>query len=256
MGAKILVIGIDAATWSIIEPSLDQLPNFKKLKEEGNAKTLTLDQKPWSASCWTSMFTGKTEEDHGHKDFVVDGEVQERKDVKADFIWDILDREGKKVKALNIPFIVPPYNFNTDFVTPGSGIPTTYEEMDAEIEEVTKKSLGILENNNLDLFIVCYVSLDKLQHLHWGEPVILDYYKKVDAALGQLIGHGEKLIVVSDHGFCDFDNAPVRTLPEVAKDGTKLKGDHHPNAILITENLDCEIKTVRDIFGCLVEQLK
>ncbi|MFB6077143.1 MAG: alkaline phosphatase family protein, partial [Candidatus Nanohaloarchaea archaeon] len=76
MPTDLLVIGIDAATWNIIDEHLDDLPTFQRLKEEGTAETLVLDQKPWSASCWTSMFSGKPTEEHGHTDFVQDGEIQ------------------------------------------------------------------------------------------------------------------------------------------------------------------------------------
>ena len=59
MTAKILVIGIDAATWSVMNNNIDKLPTFKKLKKSSDykAKILTMDQKPYSAPCWTSIFT-------------------------------------------------------------------------------------------------------------------------------------------------------------------------------------------------------
>ena len=256
MTAKILVIGIDAATWTVINKNIDKLPTFKKLKESSDykSKVLTLDQKPYSAPCWASMFTGQKEEEHKHHEFVINKEIQTREDVNAEFIWDIFEKEGKNVKALNVPFIVPPYNFNIDFKTPAMGIPTTPEEWDAEIKDVTDKSIEILESEELDLFITCYVTLDKVQHLHWGEPIIDEYYEKIDAAVNKLLNYGEKIIIVSDHGFCSFGEAPIKTLPEVTSDGTKLKGDHHPDAILITKNIQTDINSLRDIFKTIREE--
>ncbi|MBC8501440.1 MAG: alkaline phosphatase family protein [DPANN group archaeon] len=257
MGSKILVIGIDAATWSVIDKNLDRLKTFKMLKDSDdfNRKTLTLDQKPYSAPCWASMFTGKTEEEHGHHEFVINNEIQTRKDIKADFIWDILDREGKKVKALNVPFIVPPYNFNIEFKAPGMGVPTTRDEWDAEIEKVTKKSIETLEKKELDLFITCYVSLDKIQHMHWGGSIVDEYYEKIDEAIGKLLRFGEKIIIASDHGFCAFGDAKVQTLPKVTSNGSKLRGDHHEDAILITKGIKKEINNLRDVFKAVKEEV-
>ena len=180
------------------------------------------------------MFTGLKEEEHKHHEFVINNEIQTRNNIKADFIWDQLEKEGKKVKALNVPFIVPPYNFNTKFNTPGMGVPTTRIEWDEEIKTVTEKSIKILEKEELDLFIACYVSLDKLQHMHWGEPIIEEYYDKIDKEINKLLKYGDKIIIVSDHGFCSFGEAKTKTLPEITRDGTRLKGDHHEDAILIT----------------------
>ncbi len=246
MPAELLVIGIDAATWTVIDEHLDDLPNFKRLKDDGNARTLTLDQKPWSASCWASMFSGATTEEHGHTDFVEDGEVQTRSHIDVEFVWDRLDEQGYDVKALNVPFVVPPYNYNLEFVPPAHGAPTELDEMEEEIRQVTEKAVETLANEDLDLFITCYVSLDKLQHFHWGEDVVPAYYKKVDAAIGRYMDQCEKLIVVSDHGFCDREEAAVRTLPDETPKG-EIKGEHSKEAILITRNIDREIGTIRDV---------
>ena len=56
-----------------------------------------------------------------------------------------------------------------------------------------------------------------------------------------------KLIVISDHGFCSFGEAKVQTLPEYTEEG-RLKGDHHENAFLVTANVDYEIERPQDVF--------
>ena len=124
----IFVLGIDAATWVVVRPNLAVLPSFKRLTELGNAKELILQEKPVSPSIWCGMFSGKTLEEHGHEDFVIGGRLVKREDIKVDFIWDILEREGKKVKALNVPFVVPPYSFRVDFKPVGFGLPTSEGE--------------------------------------------------------------------------------------------------------------------------------
>ena len=245
-----LVIGIDGATWSVIKPNLERLKNFAKLMREGRHKTIHLSQKPWSPSVWCSMFSGKSPEEHGHYDFVKNGEIVEREDIPVDFIWDVLDEIGIEVKALNIPFVVPPYNFNVEFEPVASGLPIEEHELLEEIERVTEKSLEVLEHDKPEVFIVVYTALDRLSHLHWGEPILVDYYERIDEAIGKLIQHDDEIVVISDHGFCDYDEAPIRTLPKKTPKG-EIKGDHHPDAILITKNVDYEINQPEDIFWML-----
>lgn len=251
-----LVIGIDAATWEIIDDNLDRLPTFKRLKETADARTLELDQKPWSASCWASMFSGTTTEEHGHTDFVEDGELQTREDIPVDFVWDHLEHDHD-VRAINVPMTVPPYSFNVGFEPPAQGAPTEQHEMDKEIEQVTETLKSELADRP-DLLIGCYVSLDKLQHFHWGEDVIIDYYEKVDAALGEVLEGLEdedELIIISDHGFTDKEDAAVRTLPDETPRG-EIKGEHSKHSILITRNVDGEIKTLRDVADVIEETVR
>lgn len=255
MGARVLVVGLDAATWDVIDEHLDELPTFKRLKNEAACETLVLDQKPWSASCWASMFSGLREEEHGHTDFVEDGEVQTRGDVDAEFVWDRLDADGFDVKALNVPFVVPPYTFNLDFQPPAHGAPTELDEMEQEIEQVTAKAQEVLEQEELDLFVTCYVSLDKLQHFHWGEDVVPEYYRKADKAIGTFIDQGDKLIIISDHGFTDKEKAEVRTLPDETPAG-EIKGEHSKYAILVTKNIDRDIETIRDVADAIEHEVR
>jgi predicted AlkP superfamily phosphohydrolase/phosphomutase len=245
-----LIIGVDSATWDVILPNIDRLPNFKRLMEEGEYSTIHLNQKPWSPEVWCSMFTGLLPEEHGHHDFVVDGEIVRREDINAEFIWDLLDRAGVSVKALNVPFIVPPYNFNVDFTPVAGGVPVEVDELLEEIEKVTEKALEVLRNDKPEVFIVAYTALDKLSHLHWGEPVLVDFYERVDEAIGKLLPYDDEVLVISDHGFCDYDAAPIRTLPRRTPKG-EIKGDHHPDAILIKKNIPCEITQPIDVFRCI-----
>jgi predicted AlkP superfamily phosphohydrolase/phosphomutase len=243
----VLVIGLDAATWDVIKPNIERLPNIKKIMNEGKASTISLKQKPWSPSVWCSMFTGKTPEEHGHHDYVKDGEIVGREDIHSEFIWDLLDRKGISVKALNIPFIVPPYNYNVDFEPVANGVPVETEELLEEIEKVTEKALEILKHDKPEVFIVVYTALDKLSHHHWGEPILVDFYRKVDEAIGKLIPYDQEIIIISDHGFCDYHKAPIRTLPPTTPKG-EIKGDHHPEAILITKNINYEIRQPEDVY--------
>ena len=256
----IFVLGIDAATWTIIRPNLDQLENFQWLCDRGKSKELVLTEKPLSPLVWCGMFCGRAAQEHGHDSFTTKGNIIKREDIKVDFIWDILHREGKRAIALNVPFVVPPYCFGVDFKPVGFGLPTNDKEWQEELERISEKTKDLLAQKP-DLLISVYTILDRIQHFHWGEDCVLEWYKKVDGKIGELVvGSGflddesNSLIVISDHGFCSFGEAKVQTLPRETPEGT-LKGDHHENALLITANLDYEINKPQDVFHAIKRQL-
>ena len=141
----IFVLGIDAATWTVIRPNLDGLPNSKKLCEIGKCRELILKEKPISPSVWCGMFSGKMPEEHRHESFIDGEKLIKREDIRVEFIWDILHREGREVKALNIPLVVPPYSFGVDFEPVGFGLPTNEKEWQEELERVTEKAKELLQ---------------------------------------------------------------------------------------------------------------
>ncbi|MFC1846813.1 alkaline phosphatase family protein [Chloroflexota bacterium] len=255
-----LVLGIDAATWEVIKPNIDSLPTFKKLCSMGQCSTLVLKETPISPSVWCGMFCGRTPDEHKHDSFVKDGNIVKRDDIKVDFIWDILHRQGQDVRVLNVPFIVPPYSFNVDFKPIGFGLPTDAKEWQQELDAITLKTEEIIKESP-GLAIAIYTLLDRVQHFHWGEDIVLEWYKKLDAKMGRLLfdsgfleDKNNRLIVISDHGFCSFGEARVQTLPQKTEQG-ELKGDHHENAILVTVNVDYQIDRPQDVFYALQQQL-
>jgi predicted AlkP superfamily phosphohydrolase/phosphomutase len=256
----ILVLGIDAATWTVVCPNLDRLETFRRLCGIGKCSDLVIREKPVSPSIWCGMFCGRTYAEHGHDSYVVDDNIVKREDIKVDFIWDILQREGRDVRALNVPFVVPPYSFGVDFKPVGFGLPTDEKEWNEELERVTLKVEELLARKP-DVLIAVYTLLDRVQHFHWGEDCVLDWYRKVDGKMGRILFESgflsdaaNKLIVVSDHGFCSFGEARVQTLPQQTAQGT-LKGDHHENALLITVNVDYQIQRPQDVFSAIRKEL-
>jgi predicted AlkP superfamily phosphohydrolase/phosphomutase len=234
------VIGVDAATWDIIKPHRDELPNFDRLMEECDHKTLTVDEKPKSAAVWTSIFTGKSQAEHGHQDFIVDDELQRRSDIDAKFVWERLD-DRMDVRVLQVPAVAPPLNWNTDYEPEGFGLSSDPEELEQDMDQLLEKSKQVLEDDP-DLFAVVFMQLDRISHFYWGEDIVLDFYRKMDDALGELLEYydfesDEPLIVLSDHGFAEHGEGRVQTLPEETPKG-EIKGDHHEDAVLMVNNLD------------------
>jgi len=254
---KLMVVGIDAATWQIIKPNRAKLPAFDKLMKKGQFKTLTVPDKEeiLSPPIWCSMFSGKTQKEHGHQKYVVNDKLQTREDIKVDFAWDILDRKKIKVVALQIPFVMPPYNFNCDYQPVGYGASYDLNELAEDTDKIFFKSLEIIRKKKPTVFIVVFTALDRIQHFHWGEPLVLFWYQKMDEILGVLDEQTEKLIIISDHGFCGLGEARTRTLPAVNERGEKLKGDHHQDAILITRGIKYNIKKQKDLFEAILKEI-
>ncbi|MBL7147671.1 MAG: alkaline phosphatase family protein [Nanoarchaeota archaeon] len=250
-----LIIGLDGATWKVIKPNLTKLPTFNKLCGESNHKTIVVKDSLISASVWCSMFSGKPEEEHKHTNFIINNVVQERKDIKVDFIWDILSKKGIDIRALSIPLIYPPYNFNCDFTPIRNGLSQELSDIEIDLERTTRKAIEILKQKP-DIFIVVYNMIDRMSHIHWGEKILLDFYQKIDRALEQLIKFDDKIIIISDHGFCDWEESKVHTLTKKTPKGKIIKGDHHPEAILITKNINYEINKPKDIFFSILEECK
>lgn len=236
------VIGVDAATWDIIKPHRDALPNFDRLMEECDHKTLTVEEKPKSAAVWTSIFTGKSQAEHGHQDFIVDDELQRRSDIDAEFVWERLD-DRMDVRVLQVPAVAPPLNWNTDYEPEGFGLSSDPGELEQDMDQLLEKSKEVLEDDP-DLFAVVFMQLDRISHFYWGEDIVLEFYRKMDDALGELLEYydfesDEALIVLSDHGFAEHGEGRVQTLPEETPKG-EIKGDHHEDAVLMVNNLDVD----------------
>lgn len=245
------VFGVDAATWSMIKPYRSELPNFDKLMKECSFKTVTVEETPKSAPLWTSIFTGLRQSEHGHTDFMVGDELQKRSDIPADFVWEVLEENGIENKVLQVPAVIPPINYNASYEPEGFGISSDLDELEADRKKLLEKCKDVLETDP-DFFAVVFMQLDRVSHFYWNDKeLILEWYKKMDEVLGELLEYydfdgDEPLIVLSDHGFAEFGEGRVQTLPEETPHG-KLQGDHHEDAVLITNNVDFEIEQPEDV---------
>ena len=224
--------------------------------EECDYKTVTVEETPKSAPLWTSIFTGLRQSEHGHKDFVVGEDLQKRSDIDADFVWEKLD-STIDVKVLQVPSVIPPINFNTEYEPEGFGISSDLDELEADRKKLIKKSKEVLEEDP-EFFAVVFMQLDRVSHFYWNDKeLILEWYKKMDEVLGELLEYydfesDEPLIVLSDHGFAEFGEGRVQTLPEETPHG-KLEGDHHEDAVLITKNVDYEINQPEDVGKAIMD---
>lgn len=125
---KVLVIGLDGATWDLIMPWVNdgKLPTFKKIMNEGVYGNLKSTIPCISAPAWTSAFTGVNPGKHNIFDFV-SNEGYEKKVVtnrsrRRKAIWNIMSVQNKKVVVINVPMTYPPEKVNGIMIS-GWGTP-------------------------------------------------------------------------------------------------------------------------------------
>ncbi|MCK4245347.1 MAG: alkaline phosphatase family protein [Candidatus Omnitrophica bacterium] len=111
---KILIIGIDGATWDIINPLIEEgkAPNFKKLKNKGAWARIESIDPPLTPIVWTSIASGKMKEKHGILDF-----FGTSCNVRVKRIWDILEKHGYSIGLHEYPVTWPPRECN-GFIIP------------------------------------------------------------------------------------------------------------------------------------------
>ncbi|MFQ6080988.1 MAG: alkaline phosphatase family protein [Candidatus Bathyarchaeia archaeon] len=147
--ARILIIGIDGATFDLIKPWVKEgwLPNLAKLIERGVSGKLESTMPPCSIPAWISFATGKNPGKLGVYD------LMERRNngytvkpwnpssLKGKTLWDILSDYRVKVGILNFPGTFPPRKVNgfmvTGMLTPSEKKNFTYpESLKSELNHV------------------------------------------------------------------------------------------------------------------------
>jgi predicted AlkP superfamily phosphohydrolase/phosphomutase/predicted Zn-dependent protease len=106
---RLLLVGWDAADWTLIHPLLDAglMPNLGKLIEDGVMGKIETLQPALSPMLWNSIATGKTADHHGILGFLEPDPVTggarpvTSSSRKAKALWNILDQAGFRSLVLN-----------------------------------------------------------------------------------------------------------------------------------------------------------
>ena len=139
---KILLICLDGATWTLMDPLIEkgELPNFAKLIKNGVHGRLFSDS-AFSPPSWTSIATGKIEEKHGIHNF---NDAAKR---KVRCIWNILGDFNIKVGVVNWSMALPE-KINGFIYQPIEfwyGIYKTPSTYPGNIEQEVRKSIDMTE---------------------------------------------------------------------------------------------------------------
>jgi predicted AlkP superfamily phosphohydrolase/phosphomutase len=140
VATKTLVIGLDGATFALLQPLMEsgRMPFLTRLAATGATGPLRSTLPPVTAPAWSSFFTGKNPGKHGlftwQRALVNDSSHRRvwvsSRDIRGDKIWHILGRAGWKVGIMNTPMTYPPEAVNgfmiSGLLTPGPESPFTY----------------------------------------------------------------------------------------------------------------------------------
>jgi predicted AlkP superfamily phosphohydrolase/phosphomutase len=151
LDSKALVIGLDGATFDIIEPLLAEgkLPNLSSLLSKGVHNKLYSTILPLSPTAWSSFATGKNAGKHGIYDFSkriknsYDYVPTTSGDQISRTMWDVIGEMGGRSIVVNVPLTYPPKPLSGFMI---SGFPTPTEKEDytypADLIPVLKEHFG------------------------------------------------------------------------------------------------------------------
>lgn len=206
-----LVIGLDAATWRVIDPMVKdgELPNFAALIEGGVKGSLSTTMPPMTPLAWTSMVTGVNPGRHGVFDFLSQDSTS-REIGPIDFskmtcpaVWDVFASENRSAGFLNFPLAHPPRQIDPFFI---GGIPAhskqeiaypesvqvyldeqqydVHPHVDPEVDlaafyrsvkELTKTqanvAIELAERHDPELLWAVFMGIDWVQHHLWDEQI-------------------------------------------------------------------------------------
>jgi predicted AlkP superfamily phosphohydrolase/phosphomutase len=208
---KTLVIGLDAATWDVVDDLLDRdkLPTIASLVKAGVAGPLDSTRPPMTPLAWTSAATGVNPGKHGIYDFLDQDQSTYRirptsfSDLSTPAIWDVFDDRDRSIGIVNFPLASPPPAVDSFFV---AGIPapdpdalahppalqdrlvnsgyrvqpeTTHEDgAEAYFEEIAELitrrcdlALELLSEHDVELLWTVFMGIDWVQHYLWNAEI-------------------------------------------------------------------------------------
>ncbi|HSF80119.1 MAG TPA: alkaline phosphatase family protein [Anaerolineales bacterium] len=191
-GAKrVLIIGIDGATFDLVKPWLEagSLPNLQKIYEGGASCVLLSTLPSNSPPAWTSFMTGMNPGKHGLYGFtrVVPEQGYSRKINsgavrKVPSVFQYLTTLGYRSAAINMPMLYPPDPINgvivTGIDTPGTDSEFTYPH------ELRHKIFELIPNYILDVRSWgAFLTTEKRAHLFEDIINMIDHRKKLTLQL-------------------------------------------------------------------------
>lgn len=222
MKRKLIIVGLDGATFDVIDPLLEegQLPCMARLIGEGTRATL-MSTIPYSTiPAWPSFMTGKNPGRHGVFDFftVDDGRrrLTSSRDIRSRTLWEILSEKGRRSVVMNVPGTYPPAPINgvlvTGMLTPRGSPFTSPQEVADLLHQVTggyrincqshlsgqrlvddvltvtekhkKGFLTLLRRDEWDFAMLMFRATDVIQHHFWDRRDVVELcYREIDRCI-------------------------------------------------------------------------
>ena len=138
MGKKLIIIGLDCASPQLVfEEFYEDLPNLKRIMENGIYNEIESTIPPITIPAWMSMFTGKDPGELGiygftnRQDYLYNSlSLAFSKCLKVKKIWDKFSDIGKRSIVMGVPLTYPPQSINgcmiSGFLTPSYKSDYTY----------------------------------------------------------------------------------------------------------------------------------
>jgi predicted AlkP superfamily phosphohydrolase/phosphomutase len=226
MKRRVIVIGLDGATFSLIDPLLEQgkLPSLKDLVNNGIRARLLSTIPYATVPAWPSFMTGKNPGKHGVFDFFTFADGQRRisnsQDIRSLTLWEILSVYGKRSIVMNVPGTFPPARISgvvvsgmltptgAAFVSP-QGIRAFLDQVTGgyrvnsrshlsgsrlveDVYEVTEKQkaglLALLKHQDWDFAMMMFRATDVIAHHFWEEQdVVRECYQYMDGVVGEIV---------------------------------------------------------------------
>lgn len=113
---RLLVLGLDGATWSVLDPMRHRglMPNLDALLSGAAHGTLRSIIPPVTTAAWTTMMTGCGPARHGvfdHRYYdAAEGrmKVNHSGRIRVPTVWHLLSSTGRSIISLNLPGLYPP----------------------------------------------------------------------------------------------------------------------------------------------------
>jgi len=262
---KVLLIGVDAASWNVLEPLVRQgkLPTFKKLIENGAWGDLKSCIYYFTSPAWKCCSTGKNPGKLGACGWwefdKAGGELSlvSSRSFKSMELWDILGEHNYKSGTINMPLTFPPKKINGIFIS-GAFNPEKGYTYPTELEHKLKKynyrvnpvfnkmtdtdrailerqnlvkklffiSKKLLKEYNLDFFQLVVFCTDEVQHYFWR------FMEDADLKYGNVIESFWKLVDLEIGRLLDTIHKDFYTFIVSDHGATALKGTFRLNVWL------------------------
>jgi predicted AlkP superfamily phosphohydrolase/phosphomutase len=222
---KVLVVGLDGATWDVLLPMIDKLPTIAGLLRRGASGRLRSCIPPVTAPAWKCYSTGKNPGKLGVYYQVMIDFANRRQELanSGSFhsldMWDYMGAAGQRVAIINMPTTFPPKPVNGIMVTGPYSNHTGYtyppeledslrargyrlfvdellmsDQKEACIDEVINVmesrfdlAKEIISDGDVDFLHVTIFHIDTIQHFLWGTPEMDRAWVAIDRFLGELL---------------------------------------------------------------------